>query len=137
MVKTHARRGLVLVGLCLALVGCDKKMELVFNNMTQQPVNVEFSVGRPHQFRPACSLTPLGQDRVRFKIDDDRLPVYCAWRGGGVQHEFPIHKDDPNTKYIYIRQSSPPIMRDEPTEIREEIRKEKTWIKSKDEPVVE
>jgi len=137
MTKTRTVYGLALLGMCLALIGCDKKMEIVFNNMTQQPVNVELSVGRPHQFSPACSLTALGQDRVRLKIDDDRLPVHCAWRGGGFQGEFPIDKDTISPRYIYIRQSGPPIMRDEPTEIREEIRREKTFIKSKDEFVVE
>ena len=70
-------------------------------------------------------------------IDDDRLPVYCAWRGGGFQDEFLIREDTDSPTYIYIRQSGPPIRRNEPTEIREEIRKEKTWIESKDEFVVE
>lgn len=115
-------------------VGCTKKVELIFNNITRKTVEVQISApGVLHE--PIGTIPPTGQMKYVLKIDHDFLPASCSWRAGGQKMDFVVNKDTPSPIYCDITTVGPQ-MRDKDTEIKKKIDKKKK-IKVYEGPIID
>jgi len=94
------RIGALLCASCL--LGCDKRVELTFVNLTDDSLDVH--VTRPGEGREYLGvIAPMGKLRHEVEIGEDDLPATVTWSAGTHRGRFPVTKETQEELWIEIR----------------------------------
>ena len=96
---------LLLVLAAATLVGCGRKVEVIFRNETPRPFDISL-VGPGDGHKSLGRLAPHGQRETKVRVDKDLLPAHYTWHavGGWTRHSgtFPIGKRTPDEIVVRI-----------------------------------
>ncbi len=122
---------ILLAAAALTTVGCDKKVQITFNNLSDKAVQVNLT-GPGKGTGVLGGMAPGGRIRTKIKVSKDMLPAPYRWTAGPFSGQFTITKKTEKKLWVDVGTGRGP--RDKNVEIQEH--KESTRTKVTTEEVV-
>ena len=106
-------------------VGCDKKVQLTFQNLTPESRDIQLSTPDGTEYIGTVPPAPA-KIKHELKIKQDELPTNITWQAGDLSGTFPVNKDTPDKLWVDIGSGRGP--RDKHTTVNETRKADETHI---------